>query len=39
MIYYTADLHFGHANAIKYDKRPLTRVAEVNYPPLSRKAA
>ena len=24
MIYYTADLHFGHANAIKYDKRPLT---------------
>lgn len=30
MIYYTADLHFGHANAIKYDKRPLARVAEMD---------
>ena len=30
MIFYTSDLHFGHANAIKFDDRPFADVEEMN---------
>lgn len=29
MIFYTSDLHFGHANAIKFDERPFTDVDDM----------
>ena len=29
MIFYTSDLHFGHANAIKFDDRPFADVDEM----------
>lgn len=30
MIYYTADLHFGHANVIRFDKRPFASAEEMD---------
>ncbi len=30
MNFFTADLHFGHANIIKYCKRPFTDVAAMD---------
>lgn len=30
MIYYTADLHLGHANVIKFDKRPFVSAEEMD---------
>ncbi len=30
MIYYTADLHFGHANVIRFDNRPFDNVDEMD---------
>ncbi len=30
MIYYTADLHLGHANAIRFDKRPFSAWQEMD---------
>lgn len=30
MKFYTSDLHFGHANAIKYDNRPFASVEKMN---------
>lgn len=30
MIFYTADLHFGHENVIKYDNRPFNSVDHMN---------
>lgn len=30
MIYYTADLHFGHANVIRFDQRPFESVEEMD---------
>ena len=29
-IFYTSDIHFGHANVIKYSKRPFDSVEEMN---------
>ena len=31
MILYTADLHFGHANVIRFDHRPFNDVDEMDY--------
>lgn len=30
MVYYTADLHLGHANVIRFDKRPFASVEEMD---------
>ena len=30
MIFYTADLHFGHQNVLKYDKRPFADINEMD---------
>ena len=30
MIFYTADLHFGHQNVLKYDNHPFADVNEMD---------
>ena len=30
MIFYTSDLHLGHANVIRFDKRPFADVEEMD---------
>ena len=30
MFFYTSDLHLGHANVIRFDKRPFADVEEIN---------
>lgn len=30
MIYYTADLHLGHANVLRFDKRPFSTIEEMD---------
>ena len=34
MKYYISDLHFGHKNIIKFDKRPFFNIDDVSNPPL-----
>ena len=29
-VFFTSDLHFGHANVITFDKRPFTTVEEMD---------